>query len=122
MRLASLAFDELETSFRPKLISVVQTVEAFLPVMRERGWGRVVNRSSLIVLGVTGRTVGRGQGFGDQLHAHLVIGGGTKQNHRQRYGARSHRDRTVPRQHVGRQRGRAAPPVAGADAMLRHAS
>ena len=55
-RLGELDLDELENSFRLNLISAVQTVQALLPGMRERGWGRVVNLSSLVVLGVTDRT------------------------------------------------------------------
>lgn len=34
----------------------VQTVQALLPGMRARGWGRIVNISSLTVLGITHRT------------------------------------------------------------------
>jgi NAD(P)-dependent dehydrogenase (short-subunit alcohol dehydrogenase family) len=34
----------------------VQTAQAFLPGMRERGWGRIVNISSLTILGITQRT------------------------------------------------------------------
>ncbi len=34
----------------------VQTVQALLPGMRERGWGRVVNISSLTILGIAERT------------------------------------------------------------------
>jgi NAD(P)-dependent dehydrogenase (short-subunit alcohol dehydrogenase family) len=34
----------------------VQTVQALLPGMQERGWGRVVNISSLTILGMTQRT------------------------------------------------------------------
>lgn len=55
-RLGELDLDELENSFRLNLISAVQTVQALLPGMRERSWGRVVNLSSLVVLGVTDRT------------------------------------------------------------------
>src|SRR5579863_4142257 len=34
----------------------VQTVQALLPGMRARGWGRIVNISSLTILGITHRT------------------------------------------------------------------
>ncbi|CAJ0742147.1 3-oxoacyl-[acyl-carrier-protein] reductase FabG [Ralstonia edaphis] len=59
VRLAALEavdLDDLETSFRHNLISAVQTVQALVPGMRERGWGRIVNLSSLVVLGVANRT------------------------------------------------------------------
>lgn len=55
-RLDELDIGELEDTFRFNLISAVQTVQALLPGMRERGWGRVVNLSSLVVLGVAQRT------------------------------------------------------------------
>ncbi|MCY1199547.1 3-oxoacyl-[acyl-carrier-protein] reductase FabG [compost metagenome] len=48
--------DDLEASFRHNLTSAVQTVQALLPGMRNRGWGRIVNLSSLVVLGVANRT------------------------------------------------------------------
>ncbi|MET3444697.1 SDR family oxidoreductase [Ralstonia sp. 1138] len=59
VRLAALEavdLDDLETSFKHNLISAVQTVKALVPGMRERGWGRIVNLSSLVVLGVANRT------------------------------------------------------------------
>lgn len=43
--------DELEQQLLHNLIPSVQTVQALLPGMRERGWGRVVNVSSLVALG-----------------------------------------------------------------------
>jgi NAD(P)-dependent dehydrogenase (short-subunit alcohol dehydrogenase family) len=38
------------------LIPAVQCVQASLPNMREKGWGRIVNLSSLVVLGVAQRS------------------------------------------------------------------
>ncbi|MHA6205954.1 SDR family oxidoreductase [Dyella soli] len=54
--LGELALDELEHSMRLNLIPAVQTVQALLPQMRARGWGRVVNVTSLVTLGMTQRT------------------------------------------------------------------
>lgn len=54
--LSALALDDLDNAFRLNLTPTVQTVQALLPTMREKGWGRVVNLSSLVVLGVTDRT------------------------------------------------------------------
>jgi NAD(P)-dependent dehydrogenase (short-subunit alcohol dehydrogenase family) len=48
--------DDLEASLRHNLTPALQTVQALLPGMRRRGWGRIVNLSSLVVLGVTNRT------------------------------------------------------------------
>ncbi|AJY11117.1 SDR family oxidoreductase [Burkholderia dolosa] len=48
--------DDLDASFRHNLHAAVQTVQALLPGMRSRGWGRIVNLSSLVVLGVANRT------------------------------------------------------------------
>lgn len=41
---------------RLNLHSALQATQAVLPGMRTRGWGRVVNISSLTVLGITQRT------------------------------------------------------------------
>jgi NAD(P)-dependent dehydrogenase (short-subunit alcohol dehydrogenase family) len=48
--------DDLEASLRHNLTPALQTVQALLPGMRRRGWGRIVNLSSLVVLGVANRT------------------------------------------------------------------
>ncbi|MBR8057386.1 SDR family oxidoreductase [Burkholderia dolosa] len=59
VRLAGVAavdLDDLDASFRHNLHAAVQTVQALLPGMRSRGWGRIVNLSSLVVLGVANRT------------------------------------------------------------------
>jgi NAD(P)-dependent dehydrogenase (short-subunit alcohol dehydrogenase family) len=55
-RIGEVDLDDLEYSFRLNLTPAVQTVQALLPGMRARGWGRVLNLSSLVVLGVTDRT------------------------------------------------------------------
>jgi 3-oxoacyl-[acyl-carrier protein] reductase len=44
--------DVLKLNLHP----AIQTVQAILPTMREKGWGRIVNISSLTVLGVAQRT------------------------------------------------------------------
>jgi len=48
--------DVLDEVFSMNLHPAVQAVQAFLPGMRERGWGRIVNISSLTILGITQRT------------------------------------------------------------------
>jgi NAD(P)-dependent dehydrogenase (short-subunit alcohol dehydrogenase family) len=52
----AIDLDDLEASLRHNLTSAVQTVQTLLPGMRARGWGRIVNLSSLVVLGVANRT------------------------------------------------------------------
>ncbi|OZY60654.1 short-chain dehydrogenase [Pseudomonas lundensis] len=47
------AFDDV---MRVNLHSALQATQALLPGMRTRGWGRIVNISSLTVLGITQRT------------------------------------------------------------------
>ena len=54
--LGSIDLDDLDTAMRDNLAPAVQTVQTLLPGMRERGWGRVVNLSSLVVLGVPQRS------------------------------------------------------------------
>ncbi|MFC0403027.1 SDR family oxidoreductase [Paraburkholderia rhizosphaerae] len=48
--------DEFEESFRINLTPAVQIVQAVLPNMRAQGWGRVVNLSSLTILGMPRRS------------------------------------------------------------------
>jgi 3-oxoacyl-[acyl-carrier protein] reductase len=54
--LGEIRLDDLDDVFALNLHPAVQTVQALLPGMRSRGWGRVVNVSSLTVLGITHRT------------------------------------------------------------------
>ncbi len=55
-RLGQIDLDDVELSFRVNLNPAVQCVQALLPGMIGRGWGRVVNISSLTVLGVANRS------------------------------------------------------------------
>ncbi|KAA0995046.1 SDR family NAD(P)-dependent oxidoreductase, partial [Paraburkholderia panacisoli] len=55
-RLDDIELDDLDRTFSTNLIPAVQTAQALLPNMREKGWGRIVNLSSLVVLGVTQRS------------------------------------------------------------------
>lgn len=70
--LGSVALDDLADVLDLNLRTAVQTVQAALPSMRERGWGRIVNIASLTVLGVPERTAYAGrQGGAHQLHSRL---------------------------------------------------
>ncbi|WP_027214005.1 SDR family oxidoreductase [Burkholderia sp. WSM2232] len=55
-RLGEVAINDLDDVLALNLHPAVQTVQALLPGMRERAWGRVVNISSLTILGMTQRT------------------------------------------------------------------
>jgi 3-oxoacyl-[acyl-carrier protein] reductase len=55
-RIGEIDIDQLEDSFRCNLTPAVQAVQAVLPAMRQKNWGRVVNLSSLTILGVADRT------------------------------------------------------------------
>ncbi|MDR7008927.1 SDR family oxidoreductase [Paraburkholderia strydomiana] len=55
-RVGEIDLDDLEASFRINLTPAVQTMQAILPNMRKQGWGRVVNLSSLTILGVAQRS------------------------------------------------------------------
>lgn len=48
--------NDLDDVLRINLIPTVQTVQALLPQMRAKGWGRVVNITSLVALGFAQRT------------------------------------------------------------------
>ncbi|SEG66622.1 MULTISPECIES: SDR family oxidoreductase [unclassified Methylobacterium] len=55
-RLGTVEIPALDEVLRVNLHPAVQTVQAILPGMRQRGWGRVVNIASLTVLGSVERT------------------------------------------------------------------
>ncbi|GAB0117835.1 SDR family oxidoreductase [Acidisoma sp. 7E03] len=55
-RLGEVDLPVLEEVLRVNLHPALQSVQAALPGMRERGWGRIVNISSLTVLGAVERT------------------------------------------------------------------
>lgn len=55
-RVDDLTLDDLDTVLAVNLHSAVQTVQATLPMMRRNRWGRIVNVSSLAILGLTQRT------------------------------------------------------------------
>jgi NAD(P)-dependent dehydrogenase (short-subunit alcohol dehydrogenase family) len=55
-RIGEVDLDELDLTLRVNLHPTVQAVQALLPGMRERGWGRIINISSLTILGMVERT------------------------------------------------------------------
>ncbi len=55
-RLGEIELGDMDDVFALNLHPAVQTVQALLPGMRARGWGRVVNVSSLTILGIAQRT------------------------------------------------------------------
>lgn len=55
-RVDDVTLDDLDAVLAVNLHSAIQTVQATLPAMRQKGWGRIVNISSLTILGVLHRT------------------------------------------------------------------
>lgn len=55
-RIGQIDVDDMSNLLLDNLVNAVQTVQAVLPGMQSRGWGRIVNLSSLTILGVTDRT------------------------------------------------------------------
>jgi len=55
-RLGEIEIDALDDVLRVNLHPAVIATQALLPGMKERGWGRIVNVSSLVVLGAPERT------------------------------------------------------------------
>lgn len=55
-RLGTIDLDALDSVMSLNLHPAVQAAQALLPRMREQGWGRIVNISSLTVLGIVERT------------------------------------------------------------------
>ncbi|ERS14967.1 short-chain dehydrogenase [Alcanivorax sp. PN-3] len=54
--LGGIDLDTFDSVLALNLHPTIQATQAVLPGMRQRGWGRVVNISSLTVLGMQGRT------------------------------------------------------------------
>jgi 3-oxoacyl-[acyl-carrier protein] reductase len=55
-RIDAVTLEDLDAVLALNLHSAVQTVQASVPAMRAKGWGRIVNISSLTILGITERT------------------------------------------------------------------
>lgn len=55
-RLGEIQHDDMDAVFSVNLHAAVQVAQAALPTMRRQGWGRIVNISSLTILGITDRT------------------------------------------------------------------
>ncbi|GMQ39836.1 MULTISPECIES: SDR family oxidoreductase [Enterobacter cloacae complex] len=55
-KLGEIDLNDLDDSFRLNLRPTVQIVQALLPGMQARGWGRIINMSSLVVLGMGNRS------------------------------------------------------------------
>jgi NAD(P)-dependent dehydrogenase (short-subunit alcohol dehydrogenase family) len=49
--LGEIDLDDVETMLRVNVHPTIQTVQALLPTLRQKGWGRVVNISSLVTTG-----------------------------------------------------------------------
>nr|WP_208024923.1 SDR family oxidoreductase [Bradyrhizobium sp. 1(2017)] len=56
-RIGEIDINEIDESFRRNLTPAVQAVQAILPSMKAKQWGRIVNLSSLVIVGVEGRTI-----------------------------------------------------------------
>jgi NAD(P)-dependent dehydrogenase (short-subunit alcohol dehydrogenase family) len=54
--LGEVDLDDFDAVMRVNLHAALQATQALLPGMRARGWGRIINISSLTVLGITHRT------------------------------------------------------------------
>jgi NAD(P)-dependent dehydrogenase (short-subunit alcohol dehydrogenase family) len=55
-RLGEIDLDDVDDILRGNLHPMVQTVQAILPTLKSKGWGRIVNLSSLVVVGMAQRS------------------------------------------------------------------
>lgn len=55
-KLGEIDLDSLDAVIQVNMGAAIQSTQAFLPHMKQTGWGRVVNISSLVVVGVPYRT------------------------------------------------------------------
>ncbi|HTJ93122.1 MAG TPA: SDR family oxidoreductase [Pararobbsia sp.] len=54
--IGKIDIEEFESTIRSNLTPAVQAVQAALPSMKKKGWGRIINITSLTILGVQDRT------------------------------------------------------------------
>jgi 3-oxoacyl-[acyl-carrier protein] reductase len=54
--IGNIDLNDLDDILQLNLVPTIQTVQALLPQMRAKGWGRVVNITSLVALGFAQRT------------------------------------------------------------------
>ncbi|MFC4276709.1 SDR family oxidoreductase [Achromobacter aloeverae] len=54
--LGKIDLTEVDEMFRGNIHPTIQAVQATLPAMREKGWGRIVNLSSMVVVGIAQRS------------------------------------------------------------------
>ncbi|GAU86954.1 SDR family oxidoreductase [Bosea sp. BIWAKO-01] len=55
-RLGEIDLVDVDDILRGNLHPTIQTVQAILPTMRAKGWGRIVNLSSMVVVGIAQRS------------------------------------------------------------------
>lgn len=55
-RLGDIDIEELEEILHTNIYPALLTVQAILPALTEKGWGRIVNITSLVTLGMANRT------------------------------------------------------------------
>lgn len=55
-RLGEIDLKDVDDILRGNLHPAIETVQAILPTLRSKGWGRIVNLSSLTVIGMAQRT------------------------------------------------------------------
>jgi NAD(P)-dependent dehydrogenase (short-subunit alcohol dehydrogenase family) len=55
-RVGEIDLKDVDDIMRVNLHPTIQTVQAILPTLRTKGWGRIVNISSLTVVGIAQRT------------------------------------------------------------------
>jgi NAD(P)-dependent dehydrogenase (short-subunit alcohol dehydrogenase family) len=55
-RIGEIELHDVDEVLRVNLHPTILTVQAILPIMRAKGWGRIVNVSSLTVVGIAGRS------------------------------------------------------------------
>lgn len=121
-RLGSIDLDHLFETYDLNVRTAVQVVQAVLPGMIDRGWGRIVNVHEPDHVGHPGTDTVRG-GEGGAGNLHTDLGAGTRRDgyHRECGGTRPHGDRDVSRAQPGRLRARKGFPAEHSDASRRKA-
>jgi short chain dehydrogenase len=105
-RLGEVDLTVVDELTRFNLHAPINAVQAILPTLRQKGWGRIVNITSLVILGKVNRTAyAASKAALGSFTRTWALGACGSRHHRQRGRTRPHPDRVVPPQHARRQRG-----------------
>ena len=101
--LEEIELDVFDRVMEINVVTAIQCVKACIPSMKAQRFGRIVNVSSELILGIAKRTaLRRDQGNAFECCTHLVAGAHAVRDHRQRHRAGAHQHRILHEQQPDR--------------------